>query len=38
VPSFGRDKGGAALRRLTFAERGKLLAALSAAIHESATS
>jgi oxepin-CoA hydrolase/3-oxo-5,6-dehydrosuberyl-CoA semialdehyde dehydrogenase len=34
VLAFGRDKGGPALRALSFAERGKLLAALSAAIHE----
>ncbi|MDZ4773269.1 MAG: 3,4-dehydroadipyl-CoA semialdehyde dehydrogenase [Planctomycetota bacterium] len=34
VLAFGRDKGGPALRKLTFAERGKLLAGLSAAIHE----
>jgi oxepin-CoA hydrolase/3-oxo-5,6-dehydrosuberyl-CoA semialdehyde dehydrogenase len=34
VLAHARDKGGPALRALTFAERGKLLAALSAAIHE----
>lgn len=30
---FAREKGGAALRALTFAERGRLLAAMSATIH-----
>lgn len=31
--AFARETGGAALRALTFAERGRLLAAMSAAIH-----
>ncbi len=34
VLAFGRDKGGAALHKLSFAERGRLLVALSGAIHE----
>lgn len=34
VLAFGREKGVAALAKLTFAERGALLAALSGAIHE----
>ncbi len=34
VAAHGRERGGAALRKLSFAERGALLAALSAAIHE----
>lgn len=34
VLAFGREKGGPALRKLTFAERGQMLAQLSAAIHE----
>ncbi len=34
VLAYGRDKGGPVLRAMTFAERGKLLASLSAAIHE----
>jgi oxepin-CoA hydrolase/3-oxo-5,6-dehydrosuberyl-CoA semialdehyde dehydrogenase len=34
VLAHGREKGGAALHALTFAERGKLLAGLSSAIHE----
>ena len=31
--AFARDKGGAALRAMTFAERGELLRAMSRAIH-----
>lgn len=34
VLAHARDNGGPALRALTFAQRGKLLAAMSAAIHE----
>ncbi len=34
VLAYGREKGGPALRALTFAERGKLLAGIAAAIHE----
>ena len=33
VLDFARTKGGPALRRLSFAERGKLLAAMAGAIH-----
>lgn len=33
VLAYAREKGGPALRALTFAERGKLLAAVAAAIH-----
>jgi 3,4-dehydroadipyl-CoA semialdehyde dehydrogenase len=34
VLAYARDTGGPNLRKLSFAERGKLLAAMSAAIHE----
>lgn len=34
VLAFARERGGPALRQLTFAERGKLLAAMAGAIHE----
>ena len=34
VLAYGRDTGGPALRALSFAQRGKLLASMSAAIHE----
>ncbi len=34
VAAYGRDKGGAALRAMSFAERGAMLKALSAALHE----
>src|SRR5262245_59737405 len=34
VVAHGRERGGPALRKLSFAERGALLAAMSAAIHE----
>ena len=32
--TYGREVGGAALRAMTFSERGQLLKALAAAIHE----
>lgn len=34
VLAFARERGGPALRKLTFAERGKLLAAIAGAVHE----
>jgi len=34
VLAYARERGGPALRKMTFAERGKLLAAIAGAIHE----